>query len=88
VWNWNLRFGLDASNWTVSFYIDNVTDEKSPTQIQDFPLFDFSQGYQARGDIDTIDRGATVYPNAFSLYPRRSRNAGVVFQYRFGAAAL
>ena len=76
-WVWNGRVGLESSNWSVSLYVDNITDENSPTQIQDFPLFDLSQNYQGPD-------GAVVNQNAFQLQPRRGRNAGVVASFRFG----
>jgi len=75
-WEWNARLGLDSPRWSLSVYIDNITDEKSPTMIQDFPLFDLSQGYQGSAGV--------VYPNAFQLQPRRGRNAGIVASMRFG----
>jgi outer membrane receptor protein involved in Fe transport len=83
-WTWNARVGLDAPRWSSAFYIDNVTNEKSPVQIQDFPLFDLSQGYRIGPGRFGTD---TVFPNAFLLQPRRTRNVGVTFSYRFGAAA-
>jgi outer membrane receptor protein involved in Fe transport len=77
-YTWNTRAGVDAENWTVSWYINNVTDEKSPLQIQDFPLFDLSKNYQDPA-------GTEVNSNSFQLLPRRSRNTGITAQYRFGA---
>jgi outer membrane receptor protein involved in Fe transport len=77
-WTWNARLGLESAKWSVSLYVDNVTNEKSPTAIQDFPLFDLSQSYQG-------PTGAVVNQNAFQLLPRRTRNAGIVATVRFGA---
>jgi outer membrane receptor protein involved in Fe transport len=88
MWNWNFRVGLDAPAWSLALYVDNVTNEKSPIQVQDFPLFDFATGYLAPIAPDTLDPGIQVYQNAFSLLPRRTRNAGLVFSYRFGAMGL
>jgi len=74
-WNWNSRIGLETATWSAAFYVNNITDEKSPLQIQDFPLFDDTEAYNA---------AAVIYQNNFSLIPRQSRNAGVTVSYRFG----
>lgn len=72
---WNSRIGLEAEGWTLFAYVNNLTDETSPIQIQDFPLFDATAGYLAPG--------GSVNPNAFSILPRQSRNFGLQGQYRF-----
>jgi iron complex outermembrane receptor protein len=77
-WTWNARLGLESAMWTVSLYVDNVTNEQSPIAIQDFPLFDLSQSYQDPA-FNTVNQ------NAFQLLPRRTRNAGIVATVRFGA---
>ncbi|MEC9375018.1 MAG: TonB-dependent receptor [Pseudomonadota bacterium] len=87
-WVWNGRIGLESDIFTVALYIDNITNEKSPIQIQDFPLFDGSAGYLAPGSIQTspeteIVGGGTIYQSAFQISPRRSRNAGLTAQIRF-----
>jgi outer membrane receptor protein involved in Fe transport len=85
---WNARLGLQNESWTVTWYIDNITDEKSPEQIQNFPLFDLSQNYigpQVAAPPGEPGLSAEVVQNAFSLLPRRSRNTGITAQYRFGA---
>ena len=85
---WNGRVGLQTETWTLSFYVDNITNEKSPVQIQDFPLFDTSQGYLSPAIPITTPGfevpGAEVNQNGFQLIPRRTRNAGIVAQFRFG----
>jgi outer membrane receptor protein involved in Fe transport len=85
-WNWNMRVGLEADRWSASVYVENLTDEKSPIQIQDFPLFDAAEGYiPARDpDITTIARNP-VNQNAFQILPRQSRWFGAAVSYRFGA---
>ena len=77
-WTWNGRVGLEKEDWTVTFFVDNITNEKSPVQIQDFPLFDTSQNFQRRG-VGEINQ------NAFLVIPKRTRNTGITAQYRFGA---
>ena len=72
---WNARIGLESEQWTASIYVNNITDEDSALQIQDFPLFDGSKGYSVAGNA--------INQNAFQILPRRSRSAGVTAQYRF-----
>ena len=78
-WVWNARVGVESELFTISLYLDNITNEKSPIQIQDFPLFDESAGY-----LDTSANAlGVVSQRAFSIAPRRSRNAGLTAQFRF-----
>ena len=79
-WNWNMRLGLEAPRWSASVYVENLTDEKSPQQIQDFPLFDNAEAYFAPG-------AGFINANAFQILPRQSRFFGGTFAYRFGANA-
>lgn len=88
MWVWNARAGIESDIYTVALYVDNITNEKSPIQIQDFPLFDQSAGFAAPGTTMTgpntqIVGGGVINQNAFSLAPRRTRNAGVTAQFRF-----
>ncbi len=82
---WNGRIGLESEKWLVSLYVNNITDEDSPNQVQDFPLFDDTQGYSVAGGPTTPPppMGAPINQNAFSILPRRTRNAGVTAQFRF-----
>ena len=86
-WTWNSRVGIESEAWTLTMYINNLTDEKSPVQIQDFPLMDFSKNYLGVGDPGDPAPTATpeVFSNSFLILPRRSRNMGITAQYRFGA---
>jgi outer membrane receptor protein involved in Fe transport len=77
-WTWNARTGLEGANWTASIYVDNITNEKSPLQVQTFPLFDLSKGYQ----LTTSD--PIIYQDSYLLNPRRTRNAGVQVTVYFG----
>ena len=79
LWIWNSRIGIESDNYTLALYVDNITNEKSPLQIQDFPFFNESAGFT---DL-SANPGGVIYQNGFSLAPRRSRNAGVIFDYRF-----
>jgi outer membrane receptor protein involved in Fe transport len=82
-WTWNGRIGLESYRWTATFYVDNITGEKSPQQIQSFPLFDYSQGYN--GTRLPSPLGEPVQQDSYLLLPRRERNVGVMLTVRFGA---
>jgi outer membrane receptor protein involved in Fe transport len=75
LWVWNSRLGIETDSWSASVFVNNITDEKSPLQIQNFPVFDNTIGYLSSGQI---------YQNAFQLLPRQSRYYGATVGYRFG----
>ena len=77
LWQWNGRIGLENDTFTAAFYIDNITNEKSPLQIQSFPLFDAAVGYQPAGDV-------LAFQNSYLISPRRERNMGATITVRFG----
>jgi len=76
MWVWNARAGIESDIYTVALYVDNITNKKSSIQIQDFPLFDASKGY-----IDPI--AGAIVQRAFTISLRRTRNAGLVANFRF-----
>ena len=85
---WNARVGLESSDWTLTAYIDNILDDDTVTLIQDFPLIDQSryQRWDQAGAFSWFeDLNGLVNPTSFLLTPRRSRNVGVLLQYRFGS---
>ncbi|MDP6435946.1 MAG: TonB-dependent receptor plug domain-containing protein [Gammaproteobacteria bacterium] len=85
-WTWNSRIGLETDEWSLAFYVNNITDEKSPIEIQVFPLIDLSQNYLGASEPgNPTAQTPQVLANSFQLLPRRSRNMGVTAQYRFGA---
>ena len=78
---------LSLSDWTLTAYIDNILDDDTVTLIQDFPLIDQSryQRWDQAGAFSWFeDLNGLVNPTSFLLTPRRSRNVGVLLQYRFG----
>ena len=84
-WTWNGRVGIETDAWTVTMYIYNITDEKSPVAIQDFPLFDPSNNYLGAPEPgNPAGQTPEVTSNVFQILPRRSRNMGITAQYRFG----
>ena len=85
VWTWNSRIGLETDEWSLAFYVNNITDEKSPIEIQVFPLLDFSQNYLGATEPgNPTGQTPEVFANTFQMQPRRSRNLGITAQYRFG----
>ena len=85
VWTWNSRIGLETDEWSLAFYVNNITDAKSPIEIQVFPLLDFSQNYLGATEPgNPTGQTPEVFANTFQMQPRRSRNLGITAQYRFG----
>jgi hypothetical protein len=64
----NTRLGIESDRWTATFYIDNLTDDDTPTLATQFPNF------------DRFPDGITT---AFHVVPRRGRNAGLTLLHRF-----
>ena len=77
---WNARAGIEADAWTLSAYVDNILDDDTPLQIQDFPNFGEAVGSTSAFDYLATD---TVYFTGFQISPRRSTSFGVTAQYRF-----
>lgn len=63
----NTRLGIESEQWTATFYIDNLTDDDTPTLATQFPNF---------------NRFPNV-TTAFHVVPRRGRNTGLTLLYRF-----
>jgi outer membrane receptor protein involved in Fe transport len=66
----NVRTGLETDSWTLTLYVRNLTDDTTPHASLAFP--DFST---------THPNG--VNPDLWGLNPRRGRDWGAEFQYRF-----
>jgi outer membrane receptor protein involved in Fe transport len=88
---WNAWSGIEADNWTLSFYVDNILDDDTSVLNNDFPLFDLSQATGISSGVALTQPPpfnsifTTVYPTGYLVTPRPGRNAGLTFQYRFGA---
>ncbi|MEZ5563939.1 MAG: TonB-dependent receptor [Gammaproteobacteria bacterium] len=63
----NTRIGIESDRWTATFYIDNLTDDDTPTLATQFPNFNNFPGVTT----------------AFHVVPRRGRNAGLTLLHRF-----
>jgi outer membrane receptor protein involved in Fe transport len=67
----NLRTGVRADHWTATAYVTNLLDENTPTAGSSFVNFVAPQ----------YANGANQ--NVWTLNPRRGRNWGIEFQYRY-----
>jgi outer membrane receptor protein involved in Fe transport len=69
----NLSANLMNENWTVRLFVNNVTDEDEPTNLQ-------------VGGFYTDNANPTLPPSqtgGWSVFPRRPREAGLQLSYRF-----
>ena len=95
----NLRAGVQADRWTLTGYVRNLTDDNTPVAVLDFFNFgsvDIEE-LRAQGLIDpygnlrnspnTVDEAYNVNnakdPRLYGINPKRGRDVGVEFQYRF-----
>jgi len=92
---WNARAGLENERWTLTFYVDNILDESSPTLVQNFPMLDASA--VAGTDFSGTPNGQSnptqrlfdedlqqfAYPSGLQITPRRGTNYGVLLGVRF-----
>jgi outer membrane receptor protein involved in Fe transport len=95
----NLRAGLAADHWTLTGYVRNLTDDNTPVAVLDFFNFgsDDIQPLRDAGLIDaygnlrnspdtgdtTADANNAKDPRLYGINPKRGRDVGVEFQYRF-----
>ena len=95
----NLRAGLQSEHWTLTTYVRNLTDDDTPVAVLDFfnfgsvdiqPLRDAGL-IDAFGNLrnspntgdNTSDANNDKHPRLYGINPKRGRDAGVEFQYRF-----
>jgi len=68
----NLRTGLQSDDWTLTFYVRNLTDDDTP--ITALTFVNFATDMYPNGE----------FPSMSALQPFPGRDWGVEFQYRFG----
>ena len=68
----NIRTGLETDSWTLTLYVRNLTDDTTPHASLSFPDFDLA---------NKLENG--LEPDLWGLSPRRGRDWGMEFQYRF-----
>jgi len=75
----NLRTGLRAANWSLTFYVQNLTDDDTPLNGSEFVNF-------LAAPISTDP----AFPNdgdpsrMYAIVPQRGRDYGIEFNLRFG----
>jgi outer membrane receptor protein involved in Fe transport len=95
----NLRAGVEADQWTLTGYVRNLTDDNTPVSVLDFYNFGSVdiQPLRDAGLIDaygnlrnspntgdaTADSNNAKDPRLYGINPKRGRDVGVEFQYRF-----
>lgn len=94
----NLRAGVEAEHWTLTGFVRNLTDDNTPVAVLDFYNFGSVdiEGLRAEGLIDPygnlrnspITGAASDVDNAkdprlYGINPKRGRDVGLEFQYRF-----
>ena len=95
----NLRAGLQSEHWTLTTYVRNLTDDDTPVAVLDFFNFGSVdiQPLRDAGLIDvygnlrnspdtgdaTADSNNAKDPRLYGINPKRGRDVGVEFQYRF-----
>ena len=77
----NLRAGIELEKWTITGYVRNLTNDRTPITTLDFVNFgtiDVNYPVNEYGNLlNDLD------PRMFSISPKRGRDWGVEVQYRF-----
>jgi outer membrane receptor protein involved in Fe transport len=68
----NMRAGFEANSWTLTAYVHNLLDDTTPVSALNFPDFDTG---------NNLENGNMA--NLWGLNPRRGRDWGLEFSYRF-----
>ncbi len=88
--NVNLRAGVRSDNWTLTFYVRNLTDDDTPLSVFNFVNFaadtivtpPYPDDHPTKPGQEAENNGE--YPNMYALNPQRGRDFGMEFQWRFG----
>jgi len=76
----NLRTGLRATNWSLTFYVRNLTDDDTPLNASDFVNF-----RAAPISTTPADPNDGSVPRMYGLTPQRGRDYGLEFSIGFGS---
>lgn len=71
-WLWNAQIGVQAENWNLTAYVDNIMNDNTPRTIGRFTNF-----------VDTFAAAPGIRPVLFSINPQRGRDFGIRAQYSF-----
>ena len=88
--NVNLRAGVRSDNWTLTFYVRNLTDDDTPLSVFNFVNFaadtivtpPYPDDHPTKPGQEAENNGE--FPNMYALNPQRGRDFGMEFQWRFG----
>ena len=69
-WNWNAQVGVEAPQWRLTLYVDNILDDNTPRTVSLFTDF-------RNESVPGVDA------SLFTLNPQRGRDFGVRAQYSF-----
>ncbi len=73
----NLRTGLRADNWALTFYARNLLDDDTPVAALGFNNYAINP---ISTNVNAANNGA--YPRLYSIIPQRGRDFGMEFHYR------
>lgn len=71
-WLWNAQIGVQADQWNMALYVDNILDDNTPRTIGRFTDF-----------ANTFAAAPGIRPTLFTINPQRGRDFGVRAQYSF-----
>ncbi|MAF84775.1 MAG: hypothetical protein CL797_11840 [Chromatiales bacterium] len=85
----NFRMGLRSDQWTLTFYVRNLTDDDTPLSVFNFVNFAadpiVTPPYPDHTPAEPhLAENNGEYPNMYALNPQRGRDIGAEFQWRFG----
>lgn len=69
---WNAQVGVQADQWNIAFYVDNILNDNTPRTIGRFTDF-----------VNTFAAAPGIRPSLFTVNPQKGRDFGVRAQYSF-----
>jgi iron complex outermembrane recepter protein len=79
----NLKIGLRADAWDLTFFVDNVLDDRTPsTAVRFADLVNLNIGPNENPALNNVP-GTTAVERGFLVPLPRSRRMGVTFSYNF-----
>lgn len=73
----------EQGKWSLTAYVRNLTDDDTPVSSMAFNNFAINPIFTTPGAPNDSTNSA-VYPRLYSVIPRRGRDYGLEFRYRFG----
>lgn len=81
---WNGRIGLDADNWRLTAFVNNILDQRAPVSVFSFPSL---QGLNWQNGVDAMgmaNGAAGTSVQGYSVFPTPGRNYGIDLIVSFG----